>query len=104
MMPLLFAGGLILVIGVLWSKHPVLRALARLVTGLLTLASAAAMVFLFQVGQKVHWTSDGPGMLVIMMGVLLFGFLALVFGGLFLQSFNVPPSTGVHKSDHRNAA
>jgi hypothetical protein len=86
MMPLLFAGVLVLLIWGLWAKQPILRTVARFLTGVLTLASAAATVFFFHVGQKAHWTSDGPGMLLIMIGVALCGFLAFLFGALFLQS------------------
>lgn len=93
MSQLLFAGALVLLIWALWSKQPILRTLARLFTGLLTLCSAAITVFLFHVGQNAHWTSDGPGMLAIMLGIVIFGFLTLLFGGLVLQSFN-GPATG----------
>lgn len=92
MTQLLIAGALLLLIWALWSKHPILRVLGRVITGLLTLASAALTVLLFYVGEKAHWTSDGPGMLAVMIGIVLFGFLAFLFGGLFLGSFRQVPS------------
>jgi hypothetical protein len=88
MVELLCAGALVLLIWALVSKYSIIRTLARIFTGLLTLASAVAAVALFIVGQKAHWTSDGPGMLLIMVGILLCGIFALVFGGLFFRSLN----------------
>lgn len=87
MVELLCGGALVLLIWMLVSKHSIVRTLARMFTGLLTLASAGAAVNFFIVGQKAHWTSDGPAMAVVMGGILIFGILALVFGGLFFTSF-----------------
>jgi hypothetical protein len=42
------------------------------------------MILLLWVGQKAHWTSDGPGMLLIMIGVVACGFIAFLFGNLTL--------------------
>jgi hypothetical protein len=70
------------------SKYSIIRTLARIFTGLLTLVSAATVAALFIVGQKAHWTSDGPGMLLIMAGILFSGIFTFVFGGLFFNSFN----------------
>lgn len=75
-----------LLIWALTSKHDLIRITARIFTGLLSVAALAAMVFLFGVGQKAHWTSDGPGMLLIMIGVPFCGLLALFFGGLTLKA------------------
>ena len=88
MLELLFAGVLVLLIWALMSKHSILRTLARILTGLLTLTSAAAAAFLFMVGQKAHWTSDGPGMLLIMAGIVFCGLFAFMFGGLFFRSLS----------------
>jgi hypothetical protein len=88
MVELFCAGALGLLIWLLVSKHPIVRTLARIFTGLLTLTSAVAAVALIIVGQKAHWTSDGPGMLLVMVGILFCGIFALVFGGLFFNSFN----------------
>lgn len=89
---LLFAGVLVLIIWALWSKHLALRTLARIFTGFVALASATGMVFLFLVGQKAHWTSDGPGMVLVMAGILLCGIFVFLFGGLFIYSFNQSPA------------
>jgi hypothetical protein len=86
MVELVIAGALTLLIWALVSKYAIVKTLARMFTGLLALASAAATVFLFWVGQQAHWTSDGPGMLLIMIGIALCGILACVFGGLFFSS------------------
>ncbi|MBY0246303.1 MAG: hypothetical protein K2Q17_01455 [Nitrospiraceae bacterium] len=88
MFELVFAGALALLIWALMAKHPFIKALARFFTGLLTLASAGAAIFLFKVGQQAHWTSDGPGMLLVMVGIFFCGILAIVFGGLFFSSLN----------------
>jgi hypothetical protein len=68
----------------LMSGNGVIRILTRILTGGLTLLSLAGMIFLFGVGQKAHWTSDGPGMLFIMIGVVACGFFAFLFGNLTL--------------------
>jgi len=88
MVELLFAGAFILIIWALSSKYPIFRILARIFTSLIALASAAATVFLFKVGQNAHWTSDGPGMLLVMVGIFFCGILAFIFGGLFFSSFS----------------
>jgi hypothetical protein len=88
MAELLFAGVLVLIIWALWSKHSIFRSLARIFTGLVTLASASGMVLLFMLGQKAHWTSDGPGVLLVMVGIFLCGLFAFLFGGLFFYSLN----------------
>jgi len=66
------------------SGNGVIRVMARIITGSLTLLSLAGTIFLFGVGQKAHWTSDGPGMLLIMIGVVACGFFAFLFGHLTL--------------------
>lgn len=74
----------------LMSRNGLVRMLAKLVVGGLALLSLSGMVFLFGVGQKAHWTSDGPGMLFIMIGVAVCGFFTLLFGSLLLQSGPAP--------------
>ena len=77
------------------SGNGVIRVMTRIITGSLTVLSLAGMIFLFGVGQKAHWTSDGPGMLLIMIGVVACGFFAFLFGNLTLFSFppqDSPPS------------
>lgn len=68
------------------SGNGVIRIMTRIITGGLTLLSLAGMIFLFGVGQTAHWTSDGPGMLFIMIGVVACGFFAFLFGNLTLLS------------------
>ncbi len=45
-----------------------------------------ACVGLWQVGQRNHWSSDGPGILVIMIGFAGSGLLALATWGGLLSS------------------
>jgi hypothetical protein len=94
MVTLLLAAVLVLIIWALASKQPALKTVGRIFTGSIALLSAAGMVFLFGIGQKAHWTSDGPGMVIIMAGILFCGFFALLFGGLFYSSFKPPPPAG----------
>lgn len=42
------------------------------------LASTAATIGLFALGHHNNWTSDGPGMLVVMLGVPFFGVIAFI--------------------------
>jgi hypothetical protein len=88
MFELVFAGVLALLIWALLSKRAVFRILARIFTAAVALASAAATIFLFKVGQGAHWTSDGPGMLLVMVGIFICGIFTLVFGGLFFSSLS----------------
>lgn len=82
-MNILITGAVLgLLVWALVSGNGVIRIIARIVTGGLTLLSLAGVIFLFGVGQKAHWTSDGPGMLVIMIGVVACGFFTLLFGHL----------------------
>ncbi|MFO0705802.1 MAG: hypothetical protein U0412_03020 [Nitrospira sp.] len=74
----------------LMSRNGVVRLLAKLIVGGLTLLSLLGMVFLFGVGQKAHWPSDGPGMLFIMIGVVACGCFTFLFGGLLFQSGPAP--------------
>ena len=73
---------LIAFIWALTSRKPIVRYLARGVAVVIALAAAAAMIGLIAIGQKAHWTSDGPGMLLIMLGIPVCGIVAWVFGML----------------------
>lgn len=64
----------------LTSRKPIVRYLARGVAVVIALAAAAAMIGLIAIGQKAHWTSDGPGMLLIMLGIPICGIVAWFFG------------------------
>ena len=61
-----------------------IRIAGILIVGLLAIASTAAAVGLIMVGNHAHWTSDGPGMLLIMIAIGVFGFAALGLWKLFL--------------------
>jgi hypothetical protein len=64
------------------SRKPIVRYLARGLAVVVALAAAAALIGLIAIGQKAHWTSDGPGMLLIMLGIPVCGIVAWVFGML----------------------
>ncbi len=64
-------------------RHRWARVLGTLLTGLMALAATAATIGLFVAGQKAHWTSDGPGMLFIMIGI---GVSAMVALGLWFAT------------------
>ncbi len=64
------------------SGKPSLKLLGGAICGLLALASTAATIFCISVGIDNNWTSDGPGMLIIMIGVLVFGIAALLSWGV----------------------
>jgi hypothetical protein len=72
------------------SKNPIVRLAGGIVFGLLSLGFTALTGFLFHVGVRNHWSSDGPGMLFVMIAIAVFGFVALagwrftlglIFGG-----------------------
>ena len=67
------------------SKNPLVRLAGGLVFGCLSLACSALTVYLIQVGVRNHWSSDGPGMLLIMIAIPVFGFAALS-GWMFTAS------------------
>ncbi len=82
------------------SQNGAVRIIGKIITGGLTLLSLAGMILLFWVGQKAHWTSDGPGMLLIMIGVAACGFFAFLFGSLtFLPSSHQPSQPPVNFSE-----
>lgn len=64
----------------LTSGGTIVRYFARGVAAAIALAAAAAAVGLIAIGQKAHWTSDGPGMLLIMLGIPICGIVAWFFG------------------------
>jgi len=72
-----------LLIAFIWalsSRSTVVRYIARGLAVIIALAAAAAAIGLIAVGQKAHWTSDGPGMLLIMLGIPICGIIAWFFG------------------------
>lgn len=64
----------------------IIRMLAGLLSGMVGLAGFAASVGLIWVGQKAHWTSDGPGMLLIMVAIPVFGIVGVVFSSVALKA------------------
>src|SRR5436309_618837 len=50
---------------------------------LVAIVATAATIYLFWIGQKAHWTSDGPGALFVMIAVVVCGIVALV-GWIFV--------------------
>jgi len=72
-----------LLIAFIWalsSRSTVVLYIARGLAVSIALAAAAAAIGLIAVGQKAHWTSDGPGMLLIMLGIPICGIIAWFFG------------------------
>ncbi|MGE0710831.1 MAG: hypothetical protein AB7N76_01900 [Planctomycetota bacterium] len=61
---------------------------------LVALAATLAAYGLWQVGSRAHWTSDGPGILLVM---LAFGFSALLAAASW---FTVLFAQGVEVEDH----
>ena len=79
----------VVLIAFLWaltSRKPIVRYLARGIAVVIALAAVAAMIGLIAIGQKAHWTSDGPGMLLIMLGIPICGIVAWFFGMLALTT------------------
>ena len=69
----------VLLIAFMWaltSGSTVVRYLARGLAGVIAMAAAAAAFGLMAVGHKAHWTSDGPGMLLVMIGIPICGIIA----------------------------
>ena len=55
-----------------------MRTFGCVVMGLFSVAASVVTVLLISIGSQNNWTSDGPGMLIIMVAVVFFGSLALV--------------------------
>jgi hypothetical protein len=75
----------ILLVAFMWalaSGSRIVRYLARGLAVVIALVAAAAAFGLMAVGHKAHWTSDGPGMLLIMLGIPICGIVAWFFGML----------------------
>jgi hypothetical protein len=79
----------VLLVAFIWaltSRSTIVRYLARGLAVTIALAAAAAAIGLIVVGQKAHWTSDGPGMLLIMLGIPICGIIAWFFGVMALTT------------------
>lgn len=70
---------LVLFIWAIVSGNTIVRYFAKGLAVVIALAAAAAGFGLIAVGQKAHWTSDGPGMLLIMIGIPICGIIAWFF-------------------------
>lgn len=100
----------VLLIAFLWaltSRRITLRYLARGFSLMIALAAAAATIGLIAIGQKSHWTSDGPGMLLIMLGIPICGIVAWIFGMLAFMttagSEEANPDNPVHNRSRTQA-
>ncbi|MEQ1795185.1 MAG: hypothetical protein ABL970_13455 [Nitrospira sp.] len=84
----------------MFSGIAVFRILAGLLSGVIGLAGFAAAVSLISVGQKSHWTSDGPGMLLIMLAIPICGIVGFVFSSMALKAAfsDSLPSSDPHPS------
>lgn len=58
-----------------FSKNPFIATIGGLIIFLMAIGSSAVTVFLWNVGTENNWTSDGPGMLLVM---IAFGVSALI--------------------------
>jgi len=75
----------ILLIAFIWALtlgHPIAWYLAQVLAVVLALVATAAALGLLAVGHNAHWTSDGPGMLLIMIGIPICGVIAWFFAVL----------------------
>ncbi|GKS64280.1 hypothetical protein YTPLAS72_15840 [Nitrospira sp.] len=83
----------VLLVAFMWalaSGSRIVRYLARGLAVVIALVAAAAALGLMAVGQKAHWTSDGPGMLLIMVGIPVCGIVAWFFGMLACTATSSP--------------
>ena len=99
-MSIIFSSALLIAfIWALSSRSTVVRYIARGLAMIIALASAAAAIGLIAVGQKAHWTSDGPGMLLIMLGIPICGIVAWFFG---LMAFTPTARAEETNSEHHS--
>ena len=54
----------------------------------LALGCAAGFLYLFDAGRRAGWTSDGPGMLIVVLVMLGLAALSLVFGAMFIHALS----------------
>jgi hypothetical protein len=66
--------------------RPWLRGFAIAVTGALALGASIAVFSLFALGRQMRWTSDGPGILGVVLALILCGtFMLLAWNGVWRQ-------------------
>ena len=70
------------------SGGSAVRLVGKIITLVLALAASAVTLFLIGVGVDNKWSSDGAGMLAVMIGVLLFGLAAFALWGLLIASLS----------------
>ena len=86
---LIFDIGVVLFILMLVAQNlrwPFLKFLSLVFFSALAIVSLAIAGYLFSVGMKAGWKSDGPGMLGVMIIILFLGPVGLVSGRLALRS------------------
>lgn len=96
---------LLIFVALLWgvsSGMAVFRMLAGLLSGMIGLAGLAAAAGLIWLGQKAHWTSDGPGMLLIMLAIPVCGIVGFVFSSVALKVMlsDTPPARVIEPVPH----
>lgn len=74
---LVLAGVVLLAFGIA-STGGALRFLSGGAALLVAIVATAATIYLFWIGQKAHWTSDGPGALFVMIAVVVCGIASAV--------------------------
>jgi len=74
---LLVAAGIVLVAFGIGSTGAAIRFLGGGAALLVAIVSTAATIWLFWLGQRAHWTSDGPGMLLVMIAIVVFAIVAV---------------------------
>ena len=76
------------IIYMLSSRGFAVRLFGRIVTLVLAVAASALTIFLIGVGNHNNWSSDGPGILMVMIGVFIFGLAAFALWGLLVASLS----------------
>jgi hypothetical protein len=74
---LLIVTGIVLLAFGIGSTAGAIRFLSGGASLIVAIASTAATIFLFWLGQKAHWTSDGPGALFIMIALVVCAIVAV---------------------------
>ena len=69
---------------------------------LLFITCLAATIGLVYVGTKAHWSSDGPGMLLVMIGIGVFGAGTLTSGAFCLVAWGSKPRDAVASVSYAN--
>lgn len=97
---LVLAGVVLLAFG-FGSTGGAIRFLAGGGALLVAIAATAATILLFWVGQRAHWTSDGPGMLFVMIALVVCAIVAAVSWMFVLKSRNLWIGYRILKTSNR---